>query len=143
MKKDIRWQQRFQNYCNALTVLENCIMLIKKTSPDLLEFAELSLIKAFEFVYELSWNCMKDICEKNSDGQSQEKPVIGSKDAIYFAEKIGLISNKALWDDIIQSRIKTVHTYHEKTARDIAKKIVSTYYPEFVRFREKLKTLKT
>lgn len=140
MTTDVRWQQRFQNYCHALKLLERCVLAVQKGKFS--EIEELALIQSFEMVYELGWNCIKDFCIEKNKNNPTEKNMRGSKDAIFFAEKEGLISSKVLWDKIIESRIKTVHTYDEKSVHDIAKDIVAIYYPEFLKLQKKLNELK-
>ena len=41
-----------------------------------------------------------------------------------------------LWMDMIQSRIKTFHTYNEDTANEIYLKIINEYYYAFLKFQE-------
>jgi uncharacterized protein with HEPN domain len=40
--------------------------------------------------------------------------------------------------DMIRSRNKTSHTYHEATADEVFWNIVKDYYPEFVAFKEQM-----
>ena len=60
----------------------------------------------------------------------------GSRDAIRFAFSSYLIENGELWMEMIKSRIKTSHTYDEKTANDIYDKIISEYHSAFVAFQK-------
>ena len=56
MVEDIRWQQRFSNYCKALERLEDFL-----EPPALNEREQQGLIKAFEYTYELAWNTLRDL----------------------------------------------------------------------------------
>ena len=56
MTADIRWQQRFSNYCKALTQLEAFL-----NPPGLNEREQQGLVKAFEYTFELAWNTLRDL----------------------------------------------------------------------------------
>ncbi|VXC80892.1 Nucleotidyltransferase (fragment) [Pseudomonas sp. 8Z] len=57
-EQDIRWLQRLSNYERALAQLTRAVELAR-TRP-LTELERQGLIQAFEFVFELAWNLMKD-----------------------------------------------------------------------------------
>lgn len=135
MTKDIRWHQRFVNFQLALTELTSDIKIVQTRSLSSIE--EKGLIKTFEFTFELAWNCLKDLCEDQG-----VTGIIGSKDAIRFAFKRGLIEDGETWLDMVESRIKTAHTYHRELANKISQLIVKKYYPEFIKLHEKLNQLK-
>lgn len=115
--KDIRWIQRFHNFSKALSQLQRFI-----DKGDLNELEEQGLIQAFEYNFELAWNVLKDYYEYQGVTEIQ-----GSRDAFRLAFSRGLIKDGANWMQMIQSRIKTAHTYHEDTAREIAAAILNTY----------------
>ncbi|MEB3263302.1 MAG: nucleotidyltransferase substrate binding protein [Synechococcus sp.] len=50
-EEDVRWQQRFSNYCRALDQLERFL-----APPALNEREQQGLIKAFEYTFELARN---------------------------------------------------------------------------------------
>lgn len=56
LAEDFRWQQRFGNYCKVLEQLEHFL-----EPPALNEREQLGLIKAFEYVFELAWNTLRDL----------------------------------------------------------------------------------
>ena len=60
MVEDIRWQQRFSNYCKALERLEDFLR-----PPALNEREQQGLIKAFETTYELAWTWMLMLQDRN------------------------------------------------------------------------------
>jgi nucleotidyltransferase substrate binding protein (TIGR01987 family) len=105
--QDIRWQQRFKNYQKALRQLER---FLKET--DLNELEQQGLIQAFEYTYELSWNVIKDylIFQGITD-------ITGSRDAFRMAFNRGLIEEGQVWMSMIESRIKSSHTYNEEIAK--------------------------
>ncbi len=134
--KDIRWEQRFDNYTKALKQLENAIELSKERELTVLE--EQGLIQAFEFTHELAWKTLKDFL--NYKGNTE---IYGSKDATREAFQYGLIEEGGIWMDMIVSRNSTSHTYNEETANEIANAILADYYKEFVKLHLKLSELKT
>ena len=130
--QDVRWQQRFNNYQKALRQLEK---FLKET--DLNELEEQGLIQAFEYTYELSWNVIKDylIYQGITD-------IIGSRDAFRVAFNRGLIEEGQVWMSMIESRIKSSHTYNEEIAKEILKEVREKYFALFLKLETKLNTLK-
>jgi nucleotidyltransferase substrate binding protein (TIGR01987 family) len=129
--QDIRWQQRFKNYQKALRQLEK---FLKET--DLNEMEEQGLIQAFEYTYELSWNVIKDYLAYQGITE-----IIGSRDAFRIAFNRNLIEEGQVWMDMIESRIKSSHTYNEEIAKEILKEIRGKYFAQFIQLETKLKSL--
>ncbi len=132
MEQDIRWKQRFANYNKALSQLTKFI-----NKGALNELEQQGLVQAFEYTYELAWNVMKDYFTYVQGDQN----VLGSRDAIQLAFNRGLISDGKIWMDMIESRIKSSHTYNEATAQEIADKVVGQYYLLFVALQQKMEAL--
>jgi len=132
MEQDIRWKQRFANYRKALSQLTKFI-----DKGALNELEQQGLVQAFEYTYELAWNVMKDYFTYVQADQN----VLGSRDAIQLAFNRGLISDGKIWMDMIESRIKSSHTYNEATAQEIADKVVGQYYLLFVALEQKMEAL--
>ncbi|MFA5480638.1 MAG: nucleotidyltransferase substrate binding protein [Candidatus Muiribacteriota bacterium] len=128
---DVRWIQRFENFQQALAQLKKFI-----DKNELNELEEQGLIQSFEYNYELSWNTLKDFYEMQGETEIQ-----GSRDAFRMAFNRGLIQNGDIWMEMIKSRALTTHTYNQKTAMEIMKKIRIDYYPEFINLENKLKSL--
>ena len=129
--KDVRWRQRFSNYKKALAQLQEFI-----ARGDLSKFEAQGLIKSFEYTYELAWNTMKDFYESQGETNIQ-----GSRDVIRLAFKRGLILDGQGWMDMIESRILTVHTYDDRTAKVVVDAILGTYSSLFIQLQEKLKQI--
>ena len=121
MEKDIRWIQRLRNFENALAQLREAVILSKERNLSPLE--EQGIIQAFEFTHELAWNVMKDYFEYQGTTS-----ITGSRDATREAFNKGLILNGEGWMEMIKSRNQSTHTYNEKTAGDIRKKIIEKYF---------------
>ena len=126
--QDIRWEQRFKNYQKALRQLER---FLKET--DLNDMEEQGLIQAFEYTYELSWNTIKDYLAYQGITD-----VIGSRDAFRIAYNRGLILEGNIWMSMIESRIKSSHTYNEEIAKEILKEIREQYFKLFIQLEAKL-----
>jgi nucleotidyltransferase substrate binding protein (TIGR01987 family) len=125
MEQEVRWKQRFSNYNKALSQLQKFI-----DKGNLNELEEQGLVQAFEYTYELAWNVMKDFFEYQG-----EEAIRGSRDAIRLSFNRGLITEGKKWMDMIESRIKSSHTYNEATATEVVSKILNTYFDCFVDFK--------
>ncbi|MFM7454458.1 MAG: nucleotidyltransferase substrate binding protein [Cyanobium sp.] len=128
MAEDIRWQQRFSNYCRALAQLETFL-----EPPSLNEREQQGLIKAFEYTFELAWNTLRDLLRSQGDAT-----LLGSRDTLREAFRLGLIENGEAWMLMIQDRNLTSHTYNRPTADAIAVNIVGSYLPCFQQLRRAL-----
>ena len=129
--KDIRWQQRFQNFKKALSQLQKFVDEKKLNEMELQ-----GMIQSFEYTYELAWNVMKDYYEFQGVTDLQ-----GSRDVIRLAFKRNLIEDGDNWMKMIESRIKSSHTYHEEITKEISELIVSKYYQLFCALQQKLEQL--
>jgi len=128
---DIRWKQRFQNYCKAFGHLAKAVELA--TERKLTSLEEQGLIQAFEFTHELAWNTLKDfLIYKGVDST-----IIDSRDATRLASENQLIKNGMVWMEMIKSRNQTSHTYNDQTADEIATLIMSSYYSEFEQLKNR------
>ena len=110
MNKDVRWQQRFNNYVKALRLLE-------RVSEDVSiaeETGMLATIQAFEMVLELSWNLLKD--KMSHDGLTFQ-PV--PKTVYREAFNKGYIDDAQVWLAAIEKRNLSSHTYNEEVAKEL------------------------
>ncbi len=126
--KEVRWKQRFNNFRKALAQLQEFM-----DHGELNKFEEQGLIKAFEYTYELAWNTIKDFYVDQGVTDIQ-----GSRDAFKLAASRGLTKNVELWMEMVNSRIKTVHTYDEEVADEIAEDIAELYFPMFIQLQARL-----
>ena len=150
-KEDIRWEQRFSNYVKALHKFEEAVNYIEHNYLDddvpeerehlayvLNDILKQGLIQSFEYTYELAWNVMRDYAEYQGNPN-----IPGSRTTIREALQMGLITEGKIWMDMIESRIRTTHTYNEETANEIFKKILEDYHPAFVAFRDKMEAIRS
>jgi nucleotidyltransferase substrate binding protein (TIGR01987 family) len=127
---DVRWKQRLHNFQKALVQLENGVQTARKRELNDLE--RQGLIQAFEFNHELAWKTLKDYLEDRGETQ-----IHGSKDATRKAFQRGLIDDGEIWMEMIESRNRSTHTYNDRTAAEIAAKIVTAYLPVLKRFGQR------
>lgn len=125
-KLDIRWKQRFAHYKKAFVLLEQTIAI---SDPSDAERA--GLIQFFEMSFELAWKVLKDYLEEEGFR------VISPRDAVKQAFQAGLIVDGHTWLEALKDRNLTVHTYEEKIAIAVEKKIRDAYFPALARlFRD-------
>lgn len=133
--QDIRWIQRFDNYCKALAQLTKFM-----DKGELNELEEQGLIQAFEYTHELAWKTLKDFLE--SKGYTT---IYGSKDVTREAFRLGLLGESEhagmTWMDMIAKRNLTSHTYNEETAQEIVHAIEEEYFPAFIALHDRLRGL--
>jgi len=134
MSEDIRWKQRFSSFKKAMKQLVDAMVLREERPLSVLE--EQGVVQAFEYIHELAWKTLKDFMEDQSPS-----PIYGSKDAVRQAFRAGLLEDGEIWMEMIKSRNETSHTYDEKTKDKVVTAIVELYYPEFIKFEEKLGAL--
>lgn len=129
--QDIRWKQRFVNFENAFKVFK--IAVEDYQNPSDLE--KEGTVQRFKFTHELAWKVMKDfLLEKGLLG------IIGSKDATRLAFQNELLDDGQAWMDMIDSRTKTVHTYHGNILNVEYRNIKDIYFPLIEKFHTKMKT---
>ena len=119
MTADVRWQQRFSNFCRALEQLDSFF-----EPPALNEREQQGLIKAFEYCFELGWNTLRDLLRSQGNAT-----LLGSRDTRREAFRLGLIRDGEGWMLMIQDRNLTTHTTNRATAEAIAGNICERYRP--------------
>ncbi len=133
MEQDIRWKQRFSNFEKAFLQLKQAVEDYDGTAEAIVKEG---IIQRFEFTHELAWKVMKDFLKYEG-----HQNITGSRSATRGAFNIDLVEEGQVWMDMIDSRNKTVHTYHENILEQEYQKIVEAYFSCFSEFYEKMKTL--
>ncbi|MFM7634711.1 MAG: nucleotidyltransferase substrate binding protein, partial [Cyanobacteriota bacterium] len=121
MPPDIRCQQRFANFCQALDQLETFFQ-----PPSLNERERQGLIKAFEYCFELGWNSLRDLLLAEGNAG-----LIGSRDTLRLAFRVGLIGDGEAWLAMVQDCNLTSHTYNRSTAEQVSGQVAARYLPCF------------
>ena len=132
MKEDIRWKQRYDNFQKAFLELEEAVLLSQKRSLSKLE--NQGLIQGFEYTHELAWNMIKDYLEEQGIFG-----LLGSKNTVREAFKLGLLKEGEIWMDMIQSRNQTSHTYNTTLAEQVVSDIIHKYFYQFKEIIEEFK----
>lgn len=127
-----RWTERLTVFGNALERLTVVVDLSRYQKLN--EFERDSLIKRFEFTYEMGWKLMMSFEKENG-----VTGMLGSKDVIRHAVALGLIENGEAWMDMIDARNQTSHVYDEETAADVSDSIIFTFHPLLLALQEKMK----
>jgi nucleotidyltransferase substrate binding protein (TIGR01987 family) len=125
---DIRWKQRLSNFNRAFIQIKEAVEVEHYSSLE-----KEGLIQRFEYTFELAWKTLKDFLEyKGNEG------ILGSRDAIKLAFKLGIIEDGEAWMRMIKSRTLTSHTYDEETANEIATAVKEEYFPLFEQLLSRL-----
>jgi nucleotidyltransferase substrate binding protein (TIGR01987 family) len=130
----IRWKQRFHNFKKAFAQLESAVELMRERELSNLE--KQGVIQAFEFSYELAWNCLRDYL--TWQGISN---IVGSRDTIREAFSKDLIRDGETWMMMLLDRNRTSHTYNENVAEEILRNIETTYIDSLKDLSSTLETL--
>ena len=109
MTEDIRWKQRFDNYCKVLQELRESLELAQ--TRELSKLEKQGVIQGFEYTHELAWNFLKDYLQ--------------------YQGHIGLIANGETWMEMIKARNLTSHAYDKATAETVYSAIAERFFPEF------------
>ncbi|AFG36151.1 nucleotidyltransferase substrate binding protein [Spirochaeta africana] len=125
-EQDTRWQQRYQNFANALAELRAAVEADRSVGLNRLE--AMGMIQAFEFTYELGWKMMKDYLQHQGIAD-----LVGSRDTIREAVTQGILTEAegTTWLEMLQDRNRTSHIYNEDTMREIRDAITGAYFPAF------------
>ena len=124
-----KWHERLAAYKNAIGRLTEVVNLHKQRMLN--QFERDSLIKRFEFTYEMAWKLMMSYEKENGITE-----ILGSKDVIRQAFKLSIISNGEAWLEMVDTRNKTSHLYDEEMATDVIDEIIYTYYPLFIELQD-------
>jgi len=120
MNQDIRWEQRFQNFTRAITLLKE----IETLELEKISFLEKEgIIQRFEFTLELAWKTLKDKME--FDGILLDK--ISPKMVLKEAYQAKYINDIDTWIQMINDRNLVSHTYDFETFEQIIPSIQKKY----------------
>lgn len=120
--KNIRWQQRFENFEKAYNRFYNAIKDVELNPIN--ETMQSWLIQCFEFTFELTWKLLKDYLE--SEWHEELK---SPRQVLKQALQNWYIENGKYWLDALEDRNKTSHIYDEYTIKKIIWKINDFYFP--------------
>ena len=126
-----KWLERLGTFKNAIGRLAEVIDLSRQRKLN--QFECDSLIKRFEFSFEMAWKLMMSYEKENGIAELH-----GSKDVVRQAYSMSIIENGEAWLEMIDDRNKTSHLYDEEMAADVMDEIINTYYPLFMELQNKM-----
>ena len=129
-----RWQQRLDNFGQALAQLTNAC---ERERYDDLERA--GLIKTFEFCFELSWNVLKDLLFYEGYDVKAPRAVIRTSFESDYVEEDDC---EALLDALDKRNLLS-HTYRSEAAREAETLIKDRYHPVLLRLYRTLDAKRT
>ncbi len=126
-QKDIRPQQRFDNFKKSYQLLEKYSSL-ELTS----EIEKAGLIQFFEITFDLALKVLKDYLE--AQGYIVKSP----RETIKQAYQREVIDDGHVCIEALSSRNLTTHTYDEQFSEKFVQDIPQVYFPLFKSLYEKL-----
>ena len=124
-----RWQQRFNNYSNALSQLQQAC---NQKTYSRLERA--GLVQTFEFSFELGWKALRDLLyQEGLDAISPRAAIRLGFQASYLNE-----DDCQTLLDALDKRNRLSHTYNEELAQEAEELIKDCYYPVLCRLHQRL-----
>ncbi|MBI2346638.1 MAG: nucleotidyltransferase substrate binding protein [Deltaproteobacteria bacterium] len=115
--KQIRWQQRFQNYERAFSHLERALAIGRPSETE-----RAGTVQFFELTFELAWKTLKDYLE--TQGFQLNTP----RDVFKQAYQANVISQGDVWLEALDNRNLTTHVYDEATALKVVGLIRDRYF---------------
>ena len=85
------------------------------SAPPTSELERDGIIQRFEYCFELSWKSIRSLLLKAGRKEVSGSPRPLLKDAL----EEGLISDFKLWNEFLEARNESAHTYHLKTAEEV------------------------
>ncbi len=120
----IKLANKFDNFNKAIKRLNEANIAYKKNSDN--DIYQDALIKRFEFTFELAWKTLREFMTD----QGYQLEILSPKGIFAFAYQEGILSDEALWLDMLESRNLTSHDYGHELSQTIADKISNRYCKE-------------
>ena len=140
MSKDIRWQQRFQNFSRALNLLRS--VFDERKFNELNQLEQEGTIQRFEYTWELAWKVIKDFLEYNG---IQIPPPVGARNVIKeaaaaFFEQAQIDGD--IFIEMLEARNELSHIYDFEKFKVLLEKIQNEYLFQFENLYDFLLTKK-
>lgn len=129
--QDIRWQQRFQNFQRAFSLLEQAMDL---DYHSLNQLEKEGVIQRFEFTFELAWKVLKDKMEHDGLVIDQISP----RAVVRQAWQAKYIADAEVWLRMIGDRNLMSHTYDSAKFEAVLQSIAAEYLPMLSEWRLQL-----
>ncbi|HPY53554.1 MAG: nucleotidyltransferase substrate binding protein [Spirochaetota bacterium] len=125
MENDIRWQQRFQNFHRAYSLLSE-ILYSTDAILALEPIVKEGIIQRFEYTFELAWKTLKDKMEFDGLQFTQISPKLIFKQA-FQAQYIDKVD---VWLQMTDDRNLMSHTYDHAVFDTVLLRLKNEYLPE-------------
>lgn len=119
-RRDIRWQQRFDNFDRALALLRDALA---RGPGALNQLEKEGVVQRLEYTLELAWKTVKDYLEDSGLVLTAVTPRQVVKDA--FAARI--LEDGQAWIDMIDHRNLLLHTYDPANFEEAVEAIHGRY----------------
>jgi nucleotidyltransferase substrate binding protein (TIGR01987 family) len=119
---DIRWQQCFQNFRRAFTLLREAM---ENDLDTLNQLNKEGIIQRFEYTFELAWKVLKDKMEFDGLELNQISP----KAVVRQAFQAKYVANADCWIRMIGDRNLMSHTYDFAKFEAVIRTIQAEYLP--------------
>jgi len=129
--RDIRWQQRFENFDRALSLLREALA---RGPSSLNPLEKEGVVQRFEYTLELAWKTIKDYLEESGVMLAAVTPRQVIKDA--FAARV--LADGQTWIDMIDHRNLLSHTYDPANFEEAVEAIHDRYLAAFGQVRDLL-----
>jgi nucleotidyltransferase substrate binding protein (TIGR01987 family) len=133
---DISWEQRSSFYNKAFRELQEAVCLSRTRPLSVLE--KRGTIQYFKYVHDLAWKTLKCFLEARGCGD-----LFSPEEVTRIAFKLGILSDGAIWMDMIKSHRQIYNLCDEKVVEETAGLIFREYVFAFERLNRKLSNLKT
>ena len=123
--------KKFENFCSNLAVLS------RAHEQDLEnEFIISGIIDKFFLQYELGWKTLKDLLAyEGVDVAKTGSP----RDIVKAAFRYYASIDENTWLEMLSQRNSMAHVYDEAAAKELLKKILSSYIPAFQQLEQELR----
>ena len=124
MDKDIRWEQRFDNFKRAFTLLRE----ILESTDDICSLEPIvkeGIIQRFEYTFELAWKTLND--KMSFDGLKTDK--VSPKYVFKTAFQSKYIDSIDTWLAMTNDRNLMSHTYDFSKFDEVLIRLKNDYYP--------------
>ena len=137
MKNFLDKVDKYENAVNSLTEMVEFESSFDTPLDKLNEAIRDSIIKKFEYTFELAWKTIKEYLDK--EGYEE---ISSPRKVLKQAFEINLIKNEEIWSNMLEARNSKAHKYDEEQAIFYEDVIKKKYFNELKNLLEVLKNEK-
>ena len=137
MKNFLDKVDKYENAVNSITEMVEFESSFDTPLDKLNEAIRDSIIKKFEYTFELAWKTIKEYLDK--EGYEE---ISSPRKVLKQAFEINLIKNEEIWSNMLEARNSKAHKYDEEQAIFYEDVIKKKYFNELKNLLEVLKNEK-